>query len=230
MTGVSDRPLLILKRVGKGRVAQLLSDEAWLWARGFDGGGPQAALLRRLVHWLMKEPELEEEALGATASGDGIEIERRSLKGDPVQITVTSPSGKEQQITLTPGTDGVATKWVEAQEDGLYRITDGEHTAYATPRPIAPAELADMRATPDRLEPVVAASGGSIGWLASDGVPDLRQIDAGRRMSGRGWIGLKRNGAYTVTGTTETTLLPAWLALVLLIGTAAIAWWREGRA
>ena len=33
-----------------------------------------------------------------------------------------------------------------------------------------------------------------------------------------------------MTGTTETPLLPAWAALILLIGTAAVAWWREGRA
>ena len=93
MTGVSDRPLLVLNRVGKGRVAQLLSDQAWLWARGFEGGGPQALLLRRLVHWLMKEPELEEEALRATAAGDGILVERRSLKSEPVDAAITTPSG-----------------------------------------------------------------------------------------------------------------------------------------
>ncbi len=230
MTGVADRPLLILERVGKGRVAQLLSDEAWLWARGYDGGGPQAALLRRLVHWLMKEPELEEEALGARASADGIEIERRSLKQDAIEVTVTAPSGKEQRLSLKPGEDGIARARVEADENGLYRISDGAHTAYATPRPIAPAELADMRATPDRLAPVVAASGGAIEWLAEDGVPEIRRVDAGRRMHGRGWIGLERNEAYTVTGMIETPLLPAWLALALLLATATIAWWREGRA
>ena len=52
-------------REEKGRVALLLSDQAWLWARGYQGGGPHLDLLRRIAHWLMKEPALEEEALRA---------------------------------------------------------------------------------------------------------------------------------------------------------------------
>ncbi|MDX1574778.1 MAG: hypothetical protein R3285_01210, partial [Kiloniellales bacterium] len=65
MNGIEERPLLILDRVGEGRVAQVLSDHMWLWSRGFEGGGPQADLLRRVAHWLMKEPDLEEEDLRA---------------------------------------------------------------------------------------------------------------------------------------------------------------------
>ena len=40
MSGADDKPLLVLDRRGKGRVALLLSDHAWLWARGYEGGGP----------------------------------------------------------------------------------------------------------------------------------------------------------------------------------------------
>ena len=57
----------------------LLSDHAWLWARGYDGGGPHAALLRRLLHWLMREPELEEEALTAHSEGRNLVVERQTL-------------------------------------------------------------------------------------------------------------------------------------------------------
>jgi hypothetical protein len=74
MEGAAERPLLVLSRVGEGRVAQLLSDQAWAWARGVEGGGPQSLMLRRLVHWLMKEPELEEENLEAEPRGDQIEM------------------------------------------------------------------------------------------------------------------------------------------------------------
>jgi hypothetical protein len=230
MTGFADRPLLILKHVGEGRVAQLLSDNAWLWARGFEGGGPQSLLLRRLVHWLMREPELEEEQLTALASGDGLTIERRSLEKQPIAVTVTSPSGQTQQLTLDPGADGAAFAHVKALEEGLYRVTDGTHTAFASPRPIAPAELADMRATPARLEPVTEASGGSIRWLSQQGLPDIRRVEPGRATAGRGWIGLRENGAYDLAGITEVPLFPAWLALLALIGTAAAAWYREGRS
>ena len=102
MTGVSDRPLLVLNRVGEGRVAQLLSDHAWLWARGYEGGGPQALLLRRLVHWLMKEPQLEEEALRATTQGEEILVERQSLKSEALDAKVTAPSGAESPCASSP--------------------------------------------------------------------------------------------------------------------------------
>jgi hypothetical protein len=230
MTGVSDRPLLVLKRVGQGRVAQLLSDHAWLWARGFEGGGPQALLLRRLVHWLMKEPQLEEEALRASTAGDEIVVERQSLRNEPVDAVVTSPSGRELPLHLAPVDGGSVQGRFKADEDGVYRITAGEHTAYASPRPIAAVELADMRATERVVAPTVEATGGSVRWLAQEGVPDLRRVDPGRRAYGRGWLGIERHGAYRVLGMNETPLLPAWLALALLLGTAVVAWWREGRS
>ena len=230
MTGVSDRPLLVLKRVGEGRVAQLLSDHAWLWARGFEGGGPQALLLRRLVHWLMKEPQLEEEALHARAAGDEIVVERQSLTSEPVDAIVTTPSGGELPLRLTPDTDGTARASFTADEDGVYRVVAGDYTAYAAPRPIAAVELADMRATDRIVTPAAEATGGTVRWLADEGVPDLRQVERGRRAYGRGWLGIERNGAFRVLGTSETPLLPAWLALALLLAAATTAWWREGRS
>ena len=230
MTGVSDRPLLVLKRVGGGRVAQLLSDHAWLWQRGFEGGGPQALLLRRLVHWLMKEPQLEEEALRARAEGDGILVERQSLESRAVDATVTTPSGGERPLRLLPEADGTARARFKAEEDGVYRIAAGELTAYANPRPIAAAELADMRATDKVVAPAAAASGGSVRWLAEEGVPELRRVEPGRRAFGRGWLGVERKGAFRLLGTSETPLLPAWAALLALLAAAAAAWWREGRS
>jgi hypothetical protein len=176
----------------------------------------------------MKEPELEEEALRARADGDEIILERQSLEAKPVEVTLTSPSGRDQRLELKPEADGVLRARVHAEEDGLYRATDGQHTAYVNPRPIAPRELADMRATDKVLAPVVDASGGTAAWVA-DGLPELRKVDPGRRAYGRGWLGVRANGAYRVLGTRDTPLLPPFLALVLLVGTAALAWWREGR-
>ena len=230
MTGVSDRPLLVLKRVGEGRVAQLLSDHAWLWARGYEGGGPQALLLRRLVHWLMKEPQLEEEALHATSLGDEILVERQSLTSEALEATVTAPSGATFTVRLEPGEDGTARTRFKAEEDGVYRIAAGDYTAYASPRPIAAVELADMRATAAVMAPAAEATGGTIRWLAEEGTPDLRRVEPGRRAFGRGWIGVERHGAFRVLGMNESSLLPAWLALLALLATAAMAWWREGRS
>ena len=87
-----------------------------------------------------------------------------------------------------------------------------------------------MRATPDRLAPVAEATMGSIRWLSEAGLPDIRRTDPGRAASGRGWIGLRANGAYEVQGALQLPLLPAWLALALMLAAAGLAWWREGRS
>jgi hypothetical protein len=229
MSGAADAPLLVLDRIGEGRVAQLLSDHAWLWARGFEDGGPQGLLLRRLVHWLMKEPELEEEALRAEPSDDQIVIERRSLEARPENVTVRSPSGRTEDVALQPVDPGLSRAEVQADEAGLYRISDDDLLTYAAVRPISPEELADMRATPERLAPLIEASGGSANWLAESGEPSVRMVSAGRAMEGRGWIGLRENERYVVTGASQMPLLPAILALLLLLGTLGFAWYREGR-
>ena len=99
MSGPGNKPLLVLDQVKKGRVAELLSDQIWLWARGFEGGGPQAELLRRLAHWLMKEPELEAENLSAAVVGRRDRGRRAApWRHDAQPVTLTMPVGQDQSI------------------------------------------------------------------------------------------------------------------------------------
>ena len=227
MSGPGDRPLLVLDNVGKGRVAELLSDQGWLWTRGFEGGGPEAELLRRLAHWLMKEPELEEERLSAAIANGEIRIERRTMADSAAPVTLTFPSGKKQTVALTKAGPGLWRASVKADELGLHRLNDGKLSAVAAAGPLNPKEVADMRATDSILKPVAQASGGSIRWL-SDGIPTIRRVDANATASGDNWIGLKRNGAYRVTAVEQQQLLPPWAALLLLLGTLLLAWRMEG--
>lgn len=229
MTGAGDRPLLILDRVGRGRVALLASDEAWLWQRGFDGGGPQAELLRRIAHWSMQEPDLEEEDLRAVAHDGTIEIERRSLKPEPPPVQVEAPSGKVRTLRLDDHEDGAATASIPAEEQGLWHVSDGTRVVSVAVGDTGGREMADVRASLGPLGPLATASGGSTRFLSEDGVPDLRQVGSGRSAAGSGWIGLRRNGAYEVTAVTQVSLLPATLAVVLVLGVMLAAWWREGR-
>ncbi|GBD42813.1 hypothetical protein HRbin40_00269 [bacterium HR40] len=230
LQGFGERPLLVLDRVGRGRVAQLLSDQAWLWARGFEGGGPQSVLLRRLVHWLMREPELEEEALLARPVEGGIEIERRSLNPEPVTVEVTSPAGERRSLTLVPDADGIARHRLDATEEGLWRVSDGTRTTFAAPNPIAPRELERMVSTTEVLAPVAETTGGTVLRLATAGVPDLRLVAEGRRAFGRGWIGLRDRDRYIVTATERIPLFHPALSLAALLVLAGLAWWREGRS
>ncbi len=228
MTGPGNRPLLVLDQVGKGRVAELMSEQTWLWARGFEGGGPQAELLRRLAHWLMKEPELEAESLTADIVGGDIAITRHTMAKTTPPVSLTMPSGRKQVLVLKKAEPGVWRATAKAGELGLYRATDGILSTVAAAGPLNPKEVADMRATDAVLKPDAEATGGSVRWLA-DGLPRIRRVDPGDNASGTDWIGLNANGAYRVTALEQQKLLPQWLALLLIVGTLLLAWRLEGR-
>ncbi len=230
MTGLNGSPLLVLDRVGEGRVAQLTSDQIWLWARGFEGGGPQAELLRRLAHWLMQEPELEEEGLTARVDGTTVTIEARRLGELPQSVTVTAPSGAESVVPLRETAPGRAAATVSVEEPGIIRVNDGERVALAVVGTPNPPELADMRASDALMAPLAAASGGGVFWLDDvDTIPDIRRVAPDRPAEGRNWLGLRRNGDYVVVGIDEVPLLPAAAVALLALATLLAAWRREGR-
>lgn len=233
MEGPDGAPLLILDRVGEGRVALLLSDQIWLWSRGHDGGGPHQELLRRLAHWLMREPELEEEDLSARIEGGELVVTRRSLEaGPPPEITVTAPDGSITRARPEEAGGGRAVLRLPAASPGVWQASDGRRTAFAASAAANPQEIADLRADAARLRPLLAATGGAALFLgdgAAPEVPELRRVAPGRDAAGPGWIGLRRNGDHTVTGISALPLLPPWLALLLLLGTLVAAWRREGR-
>lgn len=228
MTGADGAPLLMLDRVGEGRVALLASDQPWLWDRGYEGGGPQLEMLRRLAHWMMAEPDLEEEALRAEADGQTILITRRTLSDSAADVTVTAPDGSSEVVALQAADPGRFTGRVEAIEQGLYRLADGELETVIALGPAAPREFEETIAGGARLEPAVAAGRGGILRL-EDGFPDLRRVSEGRNAAGRGWIGLTPRAAYLTTDVTVTPLVPVWLFLLAAAGLMVGAWLREGR-
>ena len=228
MTGVEDRPLLVLNRVGEGRVAMLASDHAWLWSRGFEGGGPQLELLRRLAHWMMKEPELEEEALWAEANGQSMRIIRQTLGTEVGPVTITLPNGETLEITLKEVSPGRFEAQYYGPEIGLYRLQEGDHMAVIGLGPAAPKEFERTIATGDVLEPLLAGLRGGVIQL-EDGLPSIRNVRAGRPAAGRGWIGLTPRNAYETRNVTQAGLLPPWLVLLLAGGFLLGGWLREGR-
>lgn len=228
MSGYEKKPLLVLDRVGEGRVAVLASDHAWLWSRGFEGGGPQAELLRRLAHWLMKEPELEEEALIATTQGSTLTVERRSVTGEAKNLLIIAPSGERTTATWAPAGPGRWLTTFEANEQGLHRLSDGELTAIAAIGPPAPVEFESAISTPDLLQPLIDATNGGALRLAN-GIPDIRRVRDGRTAAGRGWVGLSRREAYAVEDVRLTPLAPGWAMLLLSAGLMLAAWRVEGR-
>ncbi|WP_210402098.1 hypothetical protein [Pseudotabrizicola formosa] len=229
MEGPDNRPLLILNRVEEGRVAILASDHAWLWGRGYEGGGPQLELLRRLAHWMLKEPELEEETLTGTVSGQTLTVIRRSIEETPPgDVTITGPDGAETALPLVEISPGRHEGVFEAPSVGLYRLEQGALSRVVAVGPSSPREFVETIASDEPLADPVAATNGGILRL-SDGMPDLRTVRDGRPASGRGWIGVTPRGAYVTQDVRVAALLPGWAWLLLVAGFAITAWLIEGR-
>jgi hypothetical protein len=233
MKGAEGKPLLVLGQRGQGRVALLLSDHIWLWARGYEGGGPYTDLLRRLAHWLMKEPDLEEETIKATSRGQTLTVERRSIKNEVEPVTVTAPSGKEETITLDKVEPGLWRKSITAGEQGVYRISSGKLATVVTVGNANAKELSAVTATDAVLSPLVNETGGGSFWLGrtqadASPLPRIVMLRGGHMMHGGDWLGLHKRDAYHVEGVRLFPLFTGFLALALLLGMIAMTWFREG--
>ncbi|MDB5595843.1 MAG: hypothetical protein JWM36_2804 [Hyphomicrobiales bacterium] len=234
LSGADNKPLLVLSREMKGRVGLMLSDQIWLWARGFQGGGPHLDLLRRMAHWLMKEPELEEEALRATARGREISIERQSLKPETPPVTLTSPSGATRRIDLVHAEPGLSRMQATVDELGLYRLSDGELSALVNVGPENPREFQEVVSTPDKLRPLAEATGGTvrrIGMGAGEGIamPRFVSMRDSPIYGGSDYIGVKRTGASVVTGIGVAPLAVGFIGLLALLGSVILGWMSEAR-
>ncbi|MGO8778280.1 MAG: hypothetical protein ACLQKK_05110 [Rhodomicrobium sp.] len=235
MSGAEDKPLLVLDRRGKGRVALLLSDHAWLWARGYEGGGPHVDLLRRLAHWLMKEPDLEEEALSAKSRKREITIQRRTVQDQVGEATVTTPSGKETKVTLDKKAPGRFTKTIAAEEPGVHRITMDGLTALTVAGEMNSPEFQRVVATDEPLRPVLDNSGGGAFFLggtagaAPVSTPSISMMRSAHRFYGSSWLGLKARDAYEVKAISYTPLISGFAALGIALGLLSLTWYREGR-
>lgn len=232
MKGPDDRPLLLLDRKGEGRVGMLLSDQGWLWARDFEGGGPHVQLYRRIAHWLMKEPELEEERLVANGRGMTLDITRQTMSEDPGPATVISPSGKAITLPLTSSQPGVFTGSTQVGEIGLYQVGNGDLSALAHVGPVNAPEFADTVSTEEILRPVTQASGGSIRRIASrtgDSLPGIVPVRGSANASGDDWIGLRSTDDSVLKSVSRVPLFGGFFGLGLLLLAMGSMWYREGR-
>jgi hypothetical protein len=232
MTGADGKPLLLLSRYGEGRAALLLSDQIWLWARGYEGGGPHLDLLRRMSHWLMKQPELDEEALRLQVHGHDLEVLRQTMADSVAPVTVTSPSGATHQLTLSAGEPGIWTSTVPANELGLWQATDGTLKALTNVGPTNPKEFSEVTSTPDTLKPLAQATGGDARRVVDGSNVELPRIVPVRASSvfhGDGWMGVRMRDASVVKGVGVLPLFAGLIGLLLLLGAFAATWLREGR-
>jgi hypothetical protein len=232
MSGADDKPLLVLSRVDKGRVGLLLSDQMWLWARGYDGGGPYVDLLRRLAHWLMKEPDLEEEALRASAKGREVTIERQSVKDEARDINLVAPDGSKTKLDMTTYAPGLSRAHVTVNRFGLYRAEDGEHVALINVGQENPLEMRDVVSTTEKLRSIAEATGGtarrvSAGAGGAIAIPRVVGLNPSPSYGGADYIGIKRTRSTELIGARSTSLASGFFGLALLLGIVTLAWLNE---
>jgi membrane protein implicated in regulation of membrane protease activity len=232
MTGADGKPLLLLSRFGEGRVALLLTDHIWLWARGYEGGGPHLDLLRRMSHWLMKQPDLDEEALRLQIAGKDLAVIRQTMADTVSPVTVTSPSGVTRELTLSSGEPGEWRATLPAGELGLWQATDGTLKALINVGPTNPKEFSEVTSTTDMLKPLSQATGGDARRVNDGGSLDMPRIVPVRASSifrGDGWMGVNMRDASVVKGVGVLPMFAGLVGLLLLLGAFAATWLREGR-
>ncbi len=233
MSGPEDKPLLLLSREGEGRVALLLSDHIWLWARGFEGGGPHLDLLRRLSHWLMKQPDLEEEALRMAVQGRELVVRRQTMEESVAPVTLTTPTGQTRTLNLDAADPGVWRAVTPANELGLWRATDGKLTALVNVGPANPREYAEVTSTTEVMRPLTTATGGDSRRIIDRNnnvvTPRIVPVRTSETFRGDDWIGLKMRDASVVRGIGVLPVFAGVLGLLLLVGSLAATWLREGR-
>ncbi len=232
MQGKDNLPLLILSKAGKGRIGQITSDQIWLWSRQYQGGGPHSLLLKRLVHWLMKEPSLDETALDITITDSLVKIRQRRLdKSVPAtNLQLDLPDGTSQNIISTISEDGL---WTETQFEallpGVYTIDDGFQKRPIVVGDINPPELLDSVTTDEKLKPFLKEQAGSIHWLQDMSSILFRERREGQSMSGRAWLGLERKNSYSLAEIFRYEIIPDYAGLIALMLFLFVSWWREGR-
>jgi hypothetical protein len=232
MTGADGKPLLLLSRYGEGRVALLLSDHIWLWARGYEGGGPDLDLLRRMSHWLMKQPDLDEEALRLQVHGHDLTVLRQTMADSVTPVTVTSPSGVTRELTLNASEPGTWSSTIPANELGLWQATDGTLKALINVGPTNPKEFSEVTSTTDMLKPLTEATGGDARRVvdgSSIELPRIVPVRASSVFRGDGWMGVKMRDASVVKGVGVLPVFAGLIGLLLLLGAFAATWLREGR-
>ncbi|MGY4154465.1 hypothetical protein ACVINW_000307 [Bradyrhizobium sp. USDA 4461] len=232
MTGADGKPLLLLSRFGEGRVALLLSDQIWLWARGYEGGGPHLDLLRRVSHWLMKQPDLDEEALRMQVQGKDLMVVRQTMADTVAPVTVTSPSGATHELTLTAGDPGEWRATLPASELGLWQATDGTLKALINVGPTNPKEFSEVTSTTETLKPLAQATGGDARRIVDGSnldMPRVVPVRASTIFRGDGWLGVKMRDASVVKGVGVLPMFAGLVGLLLLLGAFAATWLREGR-
>lgn len=231
MTGPNEFPLLVVNRVELGRIGQLMSDQVWLWYRGYDGGGPFSEMIRRLVHWLMKEPELEERKLELLADGNTVQVQLRTIAENPPELEIETPSGVTMYPEWQELEKGIFHASIVSSGIGLYRARAGNLEGMVLSGFANPEEYKDLRSITELIEPLSSFTKGNT-FRVSDSLqrlPKIKKVKQLSRNANPSVIELRERRAYSVVSSQTRSLLPAILVVLILTILFITVWYREGR-
>jgi hypothetical protein len=148
------------------------------------------------------------------------------------QVTLTSPTDATRTIDLQSVEPGLWRAAMTANELGLWRATDGKLTTLANVGPANPREFAEVTSTTEVLRTLSDATGGDARRIA-DGdnlnMPRVLPVRTSTTFRGDDWIGLKMRDVSVVRGIGVLPIFAGLIGLLLLIGSLAATWAREGR-
>ena len=185
-----------------------------------------------MSHWLMKQPDLDEEALRLQAQGHDLVVLRQTMADNVAPVTVTSPSGASRELTLSASEPGTWRAVLPANELGLWQATDGTLKALINVGPTNPREFSEVTSTTEMLKPLALATGGDARRIVDGSNVELPRIVPVRASSvfrGEGWMGMKMRDASVVKGVGVLPMFAGLIGLLLLLGAFAATWLREGR-
>jgi hypothetical protein len=164
--------------------------------------------------------------------GRDLTVQRQTMSDTVSDVTLTSPSGKTRTLALTSAEPGVWRTTIEANEFGLWRATDGTLNALANVGPANPREFTEVTSTTDVLAPLSHATGGDV-VRVEDGsgvhLPRIVPVRSSDNFKGDDWIGLRVREASVVRGIGVLPVFAGLIGLLLLVGSLAATWMREGR-
>ena len=162
-----------------------------------------------------------------------LQVRRQTMSEETGNAQVISPSGQTSTIELTQAEPGIFTGGMETDEIGLYQIANGDLKTLAHVGPINAPEFADVVSTTEKLEPIAAASGGSVRRISSGmtgiDLPGVVPVRPSGNTAGGDWLGLRTTNDSILTAVTRVPLFAGFFGLALLLAALGSMWYREGR-
>ncbi|MDC3091077.1 hypothetical protein OA848_01670 [Rickettsiales bacterium] len=233
LSGVNNKPLLAVKKVNDGRIAQIYSHNIWLWSkRENNQGGPYNLLIKNLAHWLMKEPTLEENKLELSFVNNSILIEKSFLrKPDPekLKITIIDPNGIKFEKTLNKSKENRYTAIINNKKDGFYLVYDGEiekgiNTSNENKRELQDFHLTDNIIKKSEISNIFSKAV----WINDHNIPVFEEnINISSKEKKDKALYIKRNQNSFVEEIENKQLLNPAIILLLIIILFYFCWKKE---